>query len=303
MNSYYTPSGRYSPTSLVFLLILCSTAFPILGGLYTYAIWYIPFIYVNFLVTAAFAFGIGFLMNKLVFRLGKVRNLKLAVFLTVFGAVAAMYAHWVVWADLIINSTEVMGTERMGIVKSSTNLDQLLPIAAHPGLLFDLMVEVNEYGTWGLFNATVSGLFLWIIWALEAIIVVVGSIMFSVGQAKQPFCERSDKWFKERQLPAMSSIISKEDLVEELEQGKDQILSTLFLHDIVVDNTSYSQFTVFSSDHDENYLSVQNMKKVVDNKGEVKYDEDPIIELISISPKTLKLLEGVQRKSKMTTVN
>jgi hypothetical protein len=298
MNSYYTPSGKYSPTSFILLLVLCFTAFPLLGGLYTYAIWFIPFIYVNFLITAAFAFSIGILMHKIVFRFGKVRNIRLGIVLAFLGGFAALYVHWVVWADLILNSTEVIGTSRIGIVKTSTNLDNLLTIATQPKLLFQLMMEVSEYGTWGLFGMTISGAMLWIIWVLEALTILTGSVMIGIWQTKQPFCERSNTWFKDRALPPTSFIISKEDLVNELELGKDHILSSLHLHDVVFDNASYSQFTVYSSDQNEHYLSAQNMKKRVGSKGEVEYEEDPIIELISISSKTLKLLEGAKRESK-----
>jgi hypothetical protein len=274
--------------------------FPILGGLYTYAIWYIPFIYINFIITAVFAIAVGFLMNQVVIKLGKVRSPKLAILLCLLGGFAALYAHWVVWADLIVNASNTIGTSRIGITVSSTNLEQLLILAKNPKVLFELMSEVNKYGSWGLFGQTVSGLLLWIIWVIEAMVILLGSVLVGMHQAKNPFCEKSNKWFKEIALPPTSYIFSKPDLVRELEQGSDKILSTLNLHDVVFDNMSYSQFTVFSSDHDEHYLTAVNMKKIVDNKGEVNYEEDDVIEHIEITTKILNLLQNVKKKERDT---
>ena len=136
MNNYYTPSGKFSPISFALLIVLCLTVFPILGGLYTYAIWYIPFIYINFIITAVFAIAVGFLMNQVVIKLGKVRSPKLAILLCLLGGFAALYAHWVVWADLIVNASNTIGTSRIGITVSSTNLEQLLILAKNPKIFF-----------------------------------------------------------------------------------------------------------------------------------------------------------------------
>lgn len=296
MYSYYTPSGKYSPLSFVLFAILAIVVFPLLGGLYTYAIWYIPLIYINFLITGAFAILLGLAIKFVVIRFGKVRSTKLGIAFGIIGATLAIYAHWVVWADLILNSGEVIGNDRMGIISSSTNLDQLFMLAQDPKLLFELMSEVSKYGSWGIFGFTVSGVLLWIIWIIEAIVIYIGAVIMGIPDTKAPFCEKSNAWFKETELPPMSFIFSKPDLVSELEQGQTTILSTLTLHDVVRDNTSYSQFTIYSSDHDENYLTVVNKKKMIDTKGEVNYEDDDVVEYIEISSKTLKILESVPQK-------
>ena len=84
----------------------------------------------------------------------------------VFGGTLALYAHWVVWADLMLNSGEVIGSSRFGILSSSTNFDQLLLLAQNPKALFELMSEVSKYGSWSIFGFTVSGVLLWIVWIL-----------------------------------------------------------------------------------------------------------------------------------------
>lgn len=301
MNNYYTPSGKFSPVSIILFLILCVTLFPVLGAIYTYAVWYIPFIYVSFLMTFGLGAGVGFLISKIVIHIGKVRSPKVAFSLVVLGAIVAIYVGWAVWADLIINSAEAAGFSDMTVQKSSMDLEQVLFFLTHPTLLFQLMADINDYGTWGFSSgSSVSGFFLWIVWGLEAIIILATVIIFGARGLGKPFCEKSNKWFKEIALPPTSYIFSKPDLVRELEQGSDRILSTLNLYDVVFDNMSYSQFTVFSSDHDEHYLTAVNMKKMVDNRGEVNYEEDDVIEHIEITTKTLNLLQNVKKKERDT---
>jgi len=54
MLNYYKPSGKFSPIAFVYLLLVCAIIIPILGAIYAYATWYIPIIYVNFLITFGF---------------------------------------------------------------------------------------------------------------------------------------------------------------------------------------------------------------------------------------------------------
>ena len=297
MNNYYTPSGKFPPLSFMLFVILSLVVFPILAVFYTYAVWYIPFIYINFLLTFGLGVGIGFLINKIVIRYGKVRNPKMAFLLCVLGAFVALYIQWVVWADLVMNSTESARFTSM-VVKSSMNLEQLAFIAVSPKLLFQLMVEVNSYGTWGLFEeTTISGTFLWIIWVLESLIVIVVSLMFGGKRASNPFCERGNKWFKQRDLPQLSYIYSKSDVVIDLEQGTFKSLSSLHLYDELHDSTGFSVATLFYSDMGEHYLSIINSTKIVNHKGEVSYEEEDIIQFVEISPSTLSLLEGIKKRS------
>lgn len=69
MNNYYQPSGKFSVSSFIYFMIACVVAFPILGALYAYAIWYIPLVY-----TGLFGFTIAWVTNKFVIKQGKVRN-------------------------------------------------------------------------------------------------------------------------------------------------------------------------------------------------------------------------------------
>lgn len=91
MATYYKPSGNFSPISIGYLAALALTAFPILGLIYAYAIWYIPFIYINFIIAAGFGFGIGLLINTFVIGKGKVRNVMLSILFGLLGGFISLY--------------------------------------------------------------------------------------------------------------------------------------------------------------------------------------------------------------------
>ena len=104
MSNYYKPSGKFSPISFVYLLLVCAIAMPILGTIYAYATWYIPIIYVNFLITFGFGVSISFAVSLLVIRLGKVRNYGLSALFAIIASFVSNYRLLVVWLDLVLNS-------------------------------------------------------------------------------------------------------------------------------------------------------------------------------------------------------
>ena len=126
MSNYYKPSGKFSPISFVYFILVCTVALPILATIYAYLIWYIPIIYLNFLVTFGFGFAIAITVGYLVVRLGKVRNYGLAILFALIASLVAYYLQWVVWADLAINTSEVYGNKQIGVAVSNVQIEQLL---------------------------------------------------------------------------------------------------------------------------------------------------------------------------------
>ena len=99
MANFYEPSGKFSPLSFLFFIIVCLTAFPLFGAIYAYAIWYIPIPYINFFLAAGFGISVGYVI-RFVIRVGKVRNPRLAFYFGLFGALIALYFHWATWVEL-----------------------------------------------------------------------------------------------------------------------------------------------------------------------------------------------------------
>ncbi len=281
MTHYYKPSGKFSPVSLLYFILVSLIAFPILGLVYAYCIWYIPFIYINFIIAAVFGLAIGSSISMGVIKFGKVRNTTLSFLLGLTGGFIALYFHWAVWADLVINAGESYGSSKIGITVSNINIFQVFSLAADPAELFKLIKEINKVGTWSIKTTTVSGTFLSIIWMIELVIITGVSSFISMLASKKPYCELNNNWFKEKILPAFSYIEDKGKMISDLEKSDN----TSFENVIKVENKeqSHSIFTLYTSQNAENYLSIENKTAKTDSKGKIDFDNDEFIEYISIN--------------------
>lgn len=289
MINYYKPSGAFSPLSFAYLLGISLTALPLLGLIYSYATWYIPFVYIRFFLTLGLGFAVGLLVDMLIVKFGKVRNTPLAIIFGVVAALITLYFSWAVWLDLMLNIGESYGNDKLGITVSNIEFMQVFNLAIQPMTMWDLMKEVNTVGSISIKGSTISGIFLSLIWLIEAGMVLGVAILYSMPQSKKPFCERTGAWFTEKTLVPFDFIEDKEKMVTGLERA----VVTVF--DDLVQNTDittqhHSIFTLYSSESGENYLSVENKTAKMDDKGKTSFDSDEFIEYIGLSDKLSKIL-------------
>lgn len=289
MANYYTPSGKISPLSLLYLVLACIIAYPLLGLIYAYALWYIPIIYLNFIISIGFGFGVG-AIAMLITVFGKIRNKTLSAVFGVISGLTALYLHWAVWVDLVINAGKSYGTDRIGITVSNIKMIQVFALATNPGYLFELIGKINEYGTWGIRGMTVSGVFLAIIWVIEFVLVIGISAIFPMSQAIKPFCEEEGEWFSEEDLPAFNFIEDVPKMVADLENGNTNVFENVIKGDSAHEN--HSIYGLYSSAKGENYLSISNKRAKVDDKGKLSFDSEDVISFISISPQLVQSLKA-----------
>ena len=180
--AYYRHSGSFSPTLLVLGVLIALVGALLVAWIYAYAIYYIPFIYINVFLTAGFGFALG-MISVHVMRGAKLRNGGF------FGAVAllitavAFYGHW---------------AASVGIVLRASDVDIMaMDVALQPRAMWGTILDINEAGAWSIFGIDFSGIPLWVVWFLEAGIVFVLSIV--IGQSMfvdVPFCEKCESWCK-----------------------------------------------------------------------------------------------------------
>ena len=206
MQSYYKPSGKFSPTSFLYFIPTALLIVPIISLIYAYLIWYIPFIYFNFFITIGFGFLVGFAISMLVVKKGKVRNKYLAGFLGLLAAIVATYFDFVVYVDLAINAGELIGDEHLGISVSNIKILDIFALATQPEVLWTYIKEINAIGTWGIKGAVASGSFLTFVWIVEFIMVAGVSVFVNYITAKDPFCELDNNWYKQEDLPIFNYI-------------------------------------------------------------------------------------------------
>jgi len=169
---FYAHSGAVPIAGLLAMAGAGAVGAVVLGAAYGYGIYWIPFVYLNLLMTAGFGFGVGFSVG-LGARAGRVRSPFIAGGVALLAGIAATYVQWVVWL------------RAMGLPVDPQSPEMVLSAAS----------IVNELGAWSLGSFTPTGAVLWVFWGLEAVITI-GLAAFTAHSvlADAPFCEDCSRW-------------------------------------------------------------------------------------------------------------
>ncbi|UCC30884.1 MAG: FHA domain-containing protein [Phycisphaerales bacterium] len=161
--------GRRSPGIPLLGLPLMATAglvaAVVLSVAYSYAIVYIPFIYLNILATLCFGSAIGWVLKISSLVLRK-RNPLLVALAGMLCGFVGLYFAWAV--DMVVRLPQ------LGLEASFT---------LNPNVLWDYVRTCYEEGTWTMFGATQKGMWLGIVYLVEAGIIVGAATLVSIGYA------------------------------------------------------------------------------------------------------------------------
>lgn len=146
---YYSPSGKMPTWGIFVLLFFVLIAFPLISVIYTYATWYIPYVYVKFILTVGFGISIAFIINRGV-KFGKIRNPNLVKWVVIIGALAAIYIHWCLYTSLLLNAGESheFGSLRRGYNYTETtfNGNMFLGLLLNPKVVFEIISSLLSNG-------------------------------------------------------------------------------------------------------------------------------------------------------------
>ncbi len=288
MAKYYRPSGKFSPLAFVGFIALALFVFPVLSSAYALAIRFVPFIYIRVLLTVGFGFSISYLVSKVIIRFGQIRNGRLAFGMGALSSLFSYYFHWVVWIVVLFRSVG-SSEESMGVFAQITNL------ALDPGTLIDMVRLLNITGTWGVGDSATSGFFLGFIWVVEAVIIIGMGILFSWAKFSDPFDESTGKWITPETLPPMAFIGNPDVIRLDLESGKNESIEALPVQ-FGGHMEDHSLFGLYLSENGENYLTITNRKKKVDDEGKVTFDETTIVDQICVNRELVSVLKGKWKK-------
>ncbi len=283
MAEYYQASNRFAPTSFIFFLIAILTAVPILATIYALAIWYIPFPYINFILTGAFAMGIGMVIQFSAVKYGKVRNSKLALLFGFLGSLMGLYFAWVAWCVVAMNASTGTNFGHM--------ISGIISLALDPTSLIKMIQSINTFGVWGFGENPVTGTFLWIIWAIEAIAILFIGSRIPISTSKEPFCEVNNKWFESKNFGPFNYIENTSNLIDSFTSSN---VSELTEPNKVDDHQSknHSIFTLYANETNENFLTVTNRVASLNDKNEVKFDDQQVIRHLSIPESVSQFIEN-----------
>ncbi len=188
--THYTHSGKSPVGGVLLTLVAGSAAAALLGAIYAAAIYWIPFIYILFLLTI----GLGFVLSVVSGALaqgGKIRHNGVTTQLAFVVSLVAYYVHWIVWIDLMADVT---------IYK--------------PDELWIMMNRIAATGAWSIFDWTPQGAALWVIWGIEGVIIVGGGTILAHSVTDVPFCETTNQWTEENTLATRFRLVDPNQVIE-----------------------------------------------------------------------------------------
>ena len=270
-NLYYKESGYVGIPGLALMTIAGLTTSILFGFIYAYAIFYIPFIYLNFFITLIFGAGIGLAVGKSGF-LTKVRNKNVMLLFGLIFGLLAEYFGWVFW---IYAASE----------------QQLLSF--NPSTVIYTMQGVAEFGAWSIFGWTPTGSALYIIWLIEGVMIVgaaVGTTLMGIGS--NPFCEKCQRWTETTVLASyLEPIVNLPEFVDALENKRLEVLTNLANLKSSGDNRTRVELASCESCDNAHYLTLKEVRTNINDKGEPEVEENVLVENLVIDPATLDELK------------
>ncbi|MDR0782977.1 MAG: hypothetical protein LBE83_04370 [Propionibacteriaceae bacterium] len=288
---YYKPSGKVSPLFFLLFLLIIAIALPILSVVYSHLIYYIPFIYLNLLVTigAGAVIGATMLWAR---KAGKARNRGVVAIFTLLAAIAFEYLQWCAYIPIVIAEALEEGFDIV------TRLWDTLDLLVTPSAVYEWAVLINENGIWGLSKGTaVTGALLLGVWIAEFLIITVAAIIVGQIGAGDPFSEAGGKWYKQSKDTAQACLPADFDAMKaRLEAGDISELYHL-VRTGIVDSSSFLKIEFYeppaSVQSAPYYLSVNHVTVTI-KQGKENENSNTIVGHLGVDRTTVEALRAPQ---------
>ena len=179
-NHYYQHSGQFALGSVILGTIAAAAMGSVLAAAYAAVVLYIPFAgVISFILSIGFGVLLG-LTIAAALRWAKVRHEGILFLSSATAASSALYVSWAVWTWLLLRQSDVEA--------------HVLALVQKPDVVWGLLGEINAVGAWSMSGFTPTGAVLWVLWGLEALLILVPAVLLPLGVLSVPFCERCDIW-------------------------------------------------------------------------------------------------------------
>jgi len=265
---FYRHSGKFGAHGPFLAVLAAVTAGYPLGIVYAYLIKWIPFIYLNFFITAGYGLIFG-LMTMALLKFAKVRNSAIALLTGLAVGLCGWYLNWNGFVHAMAKSS---------------------PALIMPEQLLKLMKYLYENGSWGIgfsSSSPVTGIPLAMVWLVEAGIIVGVSAIVGYGAVSHtPFCEMHDCWLdEEKQFDKLDAFVLPEQIaafkagnIAPLEQARPRVPAS----------GNFARLKIrYSAKCDEFCtLSIENVSVSLDKDGKQQEKTEPVMTNLLL-PKTM----------------
>ncbi|GAB2893731.1 hypothetical protein GCM10027046_23430 [Uliginosibacterium flavum] len=265
---YYQPSGKLPLKTLPAVLLAAACSIPF-GWLYAWLIWHIPLVYINFLITLGFG-GIMAVLMMTALDHGHCRNRWFASLAGLGVGIVGGYAQWAAWLGFVL--------------ADSGTAPGWLYFLSHPEEVWALAWQVNETGVWSLRNSSeaVSGVWLDIVWGIEAVILLGLPLLGARVQVSKPFSEHAGSWFEKTELSSKYTWVGDSQAFVSQLESTPALLREMLQH-ATEDASQYALASVYQCPGDAHaYFNLENVE-VTQKDGKEKIERRTVIESFRIS--------------------
>jgi len=267
---FYRHSGKAPILGLVLIGIAGFIATFVLGVIYGYLLYFIPFIYLNFLIVLGYIYAISYVLSWAA-KFGKVRNILLISLAALAFGLLAEYVGWVSWLAAILGSP--------------VNLI---------GFFFPLEViafiqQIARQGAWTIFDFTPTGVWLYLVWLGEAVAVIGGITYLTYSNLMRiPFCEDSDAWAEKHSIiGTFAPLANSVQFRAAISQGGLSAFNALTT--IQPGQNRFTMLELFECDKCRNFfvLNVNDVEVKTDKKGKQDTKVKSIVSNLIVTPSTV----------------
>ncbi|MCA9323149.1 MAG: hypothetical protein KDB53_20580 [Planctomycetes bacterium] len=271
---FYRNSGSIGLAGPLLMVVVGFGVGGIMAAIYGYAIFYCPLIYINGIGTVLLGTLTGWFVGKAA-KLGKVRNAGYASIIGIVVGVGCWYVSWVAWLHALS--------------------DQEALVTA-PRDIFAVADALAEIGPWSIFGVTPTGILLYLVWFIEAAIIIGGCAFVVTNSLRSlPFCETCQRWMPPPKYFGRFEMIDPDEwgrVVADLVKQDFTQLTTL--KPATESTTPYLVIELNGCQgcHDLQTLSLRAVAESRDSRGNLDRTEKKIVENLLISRETLDDLQA-----------
>lgn len=277
----YRHSGVVPVAGAATALAAGAAAAVVLGVVYSFTFYYIPYVYLNFLLAVGFGAGVGYITGQAA-RAGKIRNVAVVGGLALLATLFGIYAEWGSTAYAMCPTGELPN------LWNQAGLETFLPHQI-VGAMFALFAE----GSWGLTEGSmVKGWPLVALWLLEAGLIIGLALMTATKQiADSPFCEQCQRWVAGQQ-PHYYVGDGSEPVWNDVMHGTFETLAQT--PRAAGNEPTYVRLSLGCCEgcSESNFVTITACKNTTDAKGNPKLEENGLVTNLILQPTQVEIIQA-----------
>jgi len=275
MSNHYRHSGTIPLAGLILMPLAGSLTAIVLGCIYSYAICYIPFIYLNLFFAIGFGMGVGMALAWAA-RVTQVRSATYGLLSLVISVLVGYYAAW---------GADVLARGALGELPS-------VWMAWSPRLLAIYISVFYENGFWSFKgNTTVSGMLLAAVWLIE-----LGALFYfawlgvSSFFKENTFCEDCYGWSQRRNGLAVYGAGNANEVSRRLNTGDVDALSSCA--PVVGGASDFLTLNahICPTCDEHCFITLQRMTTTINKKGESTTETKTLVDRFGVDGASLKTI-------------